>query len=119
MASAVFGVTVMLCSWRPCIDMEFPPQETVSTSTADTARKRITADNLRIHTSNENPRKGKKQRKDEGSPPNMLLLRRGEGKLIYTTYGQAPQAPKCRTRRDLLLAPGLGAALGLDAPGQK
>jgi hypothetical protein len=51
MAFADEGVTVMLCNCRPCMDMEDPPHEMVSTSTADTNRKNKNADNLRIDTS--------------------------------------------------------------------
>lgn len=66
MGSADIGVTVMLCNWRPCSDMELPPQEIVSKKTADTNRKRITADSLRIDTSRfQTAEKGKGQRKGE------------------------------------------------------
>lgn len=67
LASAEAGVTVMLCNWRPVIDM-FPPQETVGRSTAHRAKVRITADNLRIKTPPKRGREGKKQRN-----ANMLL----------------------------------------------
>lgn len=63
LASALAGDTVMLCNWRPCVAMEAPPQEMVSTSTADTTRKRIKAENLRIDTSEfQTAEKGNEQR---------------------------------------------------------
>jgi hypothetical protein len=66
LASAAIGVTVMLCNWRPSVDMELPPQETATRKTADINRKRITADSLRIDTSRlQTAGKGKGQRKGE------------------------------------------------------
>jgi hypothetical protein len=102
LGSADIGVTVMLCNWRPCIDMEVPPQEIVSKKTADTNRKRITADSLRIDTSRfQTAEKGKGQRKGEriaskyATPP-------FQGKKQYCGNLQKQVAPIpffCQARR--------------------
>lgn len=98
LASAEAGVTVMLCNWRPIIDM-FPPQETVGRSTAHMTRVRIAADNLRIRHLQKRTVRVRSSAMSENSPCLICYSSNGKKEMLApVTYKASSWPLVCRAR---------------------